>query len=285
MLPGLLTGTGVGFGLYALLRGLMAPRPPLSAALRDLERTTEGGRAGSLASSVVEGLGMDLGRMRRDLRVMGRGAERHALDKLVTALAFVLLPAAAGAILRVADVRIPGGMVALTAAVLGAAGFLVPDLLLRTQARDRRREFRHALSAYLDLISIVVAGGGGTETALYAAVEAGTGWPFVELRRTLAACRLSGEPPWAALERLGTELGVDELREVAASIGLAGTYGAKVRQSLSARAASLRDHRLAEVESEAQAATEKMSVPVVLMLFGFVAFVMYPALQFVLEGL
>lgn len=286
MLAGLLAGTGVGLGVLVVARGLRPPRPALAAALRSLEQPRRGPLGpGSAARAVVEGLGVDLGRLRQDLRVVGRAPERHALDKITVALAFLALPMASGALLRAGGVSVRGGALALGGAGLAGLGFLVPDLLLRSEARRRRREFRHALSAYLDLVAIVVAGGGGTETALYAGVEVGRGWPFEELRRRLDACRLSGEPPWSALEHLGTELGVDELREVAAGIGLAGTHGAKVRQSLAARAASLRQHRLAEIESEAQAATEKMSVPVVLMLFGFVAFVMYPALQLVLAGL
>ena len=87
-----------------------------------------------------------------------------------------------------------------------------------------------------------------------------------------------------SLGRLGEELGIDELGELAASAALAGTEGAKVRSSLAAKAASLRSHQLAEAETDAQASTERMSLPVVLLFAGFLIFVGYPAVAHVLEG-
>ena len=106
-----------------------------------------------------------------------------------------------------------------------------------------------------------------------------------ELRHSLDAARLVRDTPWSALERLGNELGVVELGELAASVGLAGAEGAKVRASLGAKAASLRSHQLAEAETTAQAATEKMSLPVVLLFAGFLCFIGYPAIERVLTGL
>jgi hypothetical protein len=72
---------------------------------------------------------------------------------------------------------------------------------------------------------------------------------------------------------------------LAASVSLAGTEGAKVRASLAAKAGSLRTHELAEAETEDQAATERMSLPVVLLLAGFLLFIGFPAVERVLTGL
>lgn len=68
-----------------------------------------------------------------------------------------------------------------------------------------------------------------------------------------------------------------ELTELAASVGLAGTEGARIRQSVSAKASSLRTHLLSEAETEAQTASERMSLPVVLLFAGFLLFVGFPA--------
>jgi hypothetical protein len=87
---------------------------------------------------------------------------------------------------------------------------------------------------------------------------------------------------WAALAGLGTELGIPELEELPASIALAGTEGARVRESLVARAASLHTHELAAAEATAGAATEAMSAPVALLALGFVAFLAFPAVMAVL---
>jgi uncharacterized membrane protein len=48
---------------------------------------------------------------------------------------------------------------------------------------------------------------------------------------------------------------------------------------------SLRAHQLAEAETQAQAATERMSLPVVLLFAGFLVFIGYPAIARILAGL
>ena len=54
--------------------------------------------------------------------------------------------------------------------------------------------------------------------------------------------------------------------------------GAQVRDSLSAKAAGIRLRDLAELESEAQARSETMVLPVALMFAGFLVLIGYPAL-------
>ena len=76
-----------------------------------------------------------------------------------------------------------------------------------------------------------------------------------------------------------------ELCELAASVGLAGTEGARVRESLVAKASSLRAHELSEAESAAQSASERMSLPVVLLFVGFLVFLGYPAVDRILTGI
>ena len=76
-----------------------------------------------------------------------------------------------------------------------------------------------------------------------------------------------------------------ELTELAASITLAGTEGAKVRASLTAKAAAIRARQLADAETTAQAATERMSLPLVILFAGFLALIGYPALVHVINGI
>jgi len=78
---------------------------------------------------------------------------------------------------------------------------------------------------------------------------------------------------------------VAELTELAASLTLAGTEGAKVRASLAAKATSLRNRQLADAETTAQAATERMSLPLVLLFAGFLLLIGYPAVVHVLTGI
>jgi len=168
---------------------------------------------------------------------------------------------------------------------LAPVGFVYPSLALRSKAADRRRSFRHALSAFLDIVSISLAGGRGVETALYAGADAGQGWAFGEIRRALLEARLLGETPWAGLARLGSDLAIPELGELAASAALAGSEGARVRASLAAKARALRLRGLTEIESAAQSASERMSLPIVALMVGFIVFLAYPAIDQVLNGL
>ncbi len=301
MIAALLCGAGVGTGLFLVARGVAPPRPSLAQALVQLRRSPEppamltaedpGGFAARLGRPLAEvltraGAGVFIWpRVRRDLAVLGRSSERHMAEKVTLAIVgLLLLPACAG-MLALAGTTLPLALPLWGSLVCGLAGFVLPDLGIHSEAEARRRDFRHALGSFLDLVVIALAGGGGVETALADAASVGEGWAFDELRHSLDAARLARDTPWSALERLGNELGVAELGELAASVGLAGAEGAKVRASLGAKAASLRSHQLAEAETTAQTATEKMSLPVVLLFAGFLCFIGYPAIERVLAGL
>src|SRR3546814_16952080 len=81
---------------------------------------------------------------------------------------------------------------------MGLVFFFVPDLTLRSQAEVRRRDFRHALGSFLDLVVIGLAGGAGVESALADAASIGRGWAFAAPRTSLGVTPLHGEEPCAA---------------------------------------------------------------------------------------
>jgi len=110
-------------------------------------------------------------------------------------------------------------------------------------------------------------------------------WTARRIARALGTARDGGLPPWDALAGLGAELGVPQLVEVATTVQLAGTEGARIRQALTARGASLRRHEQAEAESAANAMTERLFVPGALLLLGFLVFIGYPAVHHILGGL
>ena len=164
--------------------------------------------------------------------------------------------------------------------VIGAfLGLAVPVMLLRARAKERRRTFVHAFSAYLDLVNVLLAGGAGIETALVAAADAGDGWAFDTLRAGLDRARLTRRSPWTELRALGSKWGLNEVVEVAGSMNLSGDHGARIRSSLAARADSIRARQVAEIEALAQSATERMGVPMMLLFVGFMVLLGYPALQ------
>ncbi len=81
------------------------------------------------------------------------------------------------------------------------------------------------------------------------------------------------------LAGVGEALGVDELRELAASAHLAGDQGARIRASLAAKADSMRAHQTAAIEAQAEAATEKMLLPVVALVVGMILFIGFGVVQ------
>lgn len=284
-------GAGAGLGAWLSLRSL-TPRPtPLSAIQAALgqpgtpaaqpaarSRSTRTA-AETAARRILESAGDRPEERARTLRLAGRTAGQHALEKLVGAAGGVLGMVMIGAGLTLTGIAPPPVVLAVAAAATGAGGYLLPESTLREQAAKRRRAFRHALSSYLDLVNVILAGGGGIETSLHAAADAGDGWAFAAIRQSLDRARLTNRSPWDTFSDLGADLGVEELRELAASVELAGSHGARIRASLAAKADSLRGHQIAETEAAAEAATERMTIPVAVLLFGFLAFIAYPAIH------
>lgn len=288
---------GIGFagGLSLVLSGVRPAPTPLHRALAALRPATSAhpeldvasgafGRAlggGLVRSSFGERI---LDRVRADLRITGVSASDHLAARVAYAITGVIWAPFAVAVAQLGGVRLPLLVPLWLSLALGPVGFLVPTLTVRTAAAERRRDFRHALSAFLDVVSISLAGGRGVETALHDAASAGRGWAFDEIRRALLEAQLLGETPWSGIARLSAELDIPELAELAASASLAGAEGARVRASLAAKAKALRLQGLTEVEAAAQAASERMSLPIVALMLGFIVFIAYPAVDKVLSG-
>jgi tight adherence protein C len=220
-----------------------------------------------------------------DLRLVGRSLDQHLAQKVVLAFFGFALPAVVAAVWGVGGFSVPLTFPTGGGLVLGVFFFFAPDISLRSEAEERRKAFKQALGSFLDLVVISLAGGAGVESALRDAAGVGRGWAFAQLRNALEVTALTGETPWAALARLGEEVGVTELVELSATVSLAGTEGARVRDSLAVKSASLRDHALAEAEAEAQSTTEKMALPVVLLFLGFLILIGYPAVDAVVNNL
>ena len=287
-------GAGIGLGVFVGVRALH-PRPvPLARALADLERprspisewdasathTPVVDRMGTVAKRFFEATGLvDLGELRLRLRAVGKPIEQHAYEKLTGGIAGLALPLIFSLALVAAGVLVSPALTALFALGLAAAGFMWPDLRLSEQIERRRRDFRHSLSAYLDLVTIILAGGGGLEIALQTAADLGDGWAFAEIRAALRRARLTNRTPWDVFDELGEEIGVGELRELAASAHLAGDQGARIRASLAAKADSMRASQTAVIEAQAEAATEKMLLPVVALVVGMILFIGFGVVQ------
>jgi len=288
-------GGGLATGVLLVVSGLIPSRPPLLDALERLHRSAIREREPSEGGMVVRIVGRPavrtsagqhlVRRVEADLRVTGKRADELIARQSICALTGLVWAPATAALMMVGGVGVSWVLPVWTSLVFGAVGAAIPVVSLKATAAERRRGFRHALGCFLDLVAVRLAGGAGIESALQLSATSGHGWAFGELRQALAEARLLGEPPWAGLDRLGTQLDISELNELAASVGLAGDEGARVRRSIAAKARTIRIRGLADAESVAQAASERMSLPIVLLMVGFVIFLGYPAVNQVLSGL
>lgn len=298
MLAGALVGAGVL--LAALL--LAQPRTSGPVALAQLDaRLARGRRQASLTndrrhqaesarmrrigSGIAESLetrGVRLPHaLTSSLAMVGQSREMFLARTVVGGLLGLVAPVLALA--PATALGLVGPVVPLWMMLIGAAvGLLVPFSQVRSQAEERRRDFRHVVSSFLDLVAMNLAGGRGVPEALQAAAQISDGWAMVRIRDTLEAARLQGSTPWAALGQLGDEVDVDELRDLAAALALVAEDGAKVRDSLTARAASMRKKELAEAEGRAAARSQSMLVAQLLLCVGFLLFLTYPAVARVL---
>lgn len=283
MTPALLLGVATGLGLWLILAAVR-PRPaPLAHVLASLwapaQPAVQEDAAGRLTAwmlRLLSAVGARTTERDQQLALAARTPESWARDKVIGVIAGVAFTVLVWIGLAAAGVRLPAVVSALS--VAGAAGgWLLPDLRLREEVERRRKAFRHALSAYLDLVNVILAGGGGLETALVAAADAGDGWAFGELRHALHRARRINQPLWTAFDDLGSTVGIGELRDIASSIGLAGAQGARIRASLSVKADTLRAHQIAETETQAEATTERMNLPTAVLLLGFLLFIVFPA--------
>lgn len=219
--------------------------------------------------------------LKADLSVMGSTLEAHLAGSVLSAVAGFFAPFimfAPVTLITGSSLTTPLWLTAL-GALLGA---LLPTLQLRSRAAARRRDFRHVVSAFLDLVAMNLAGGRGVPETLTSAVSLSDSWGMVRIRDTLQTARLQGVTPWAALGELGEEMGVEELRDLAAALALVAEDGAKVRESLSARAASMRQRELADAESRAAARSQSMLVAQLLLCVGFLLFLTYPGVARIL---
>lgn len=296
----LLLGAGLGIGLLAIWRGLYPPRPPLARALAALgqappdpggeDRANFAGASWSarLARPMVPmltGLGLPRRSVQTDLMVCDKAADVHIAEQAALGIAGALLPAAATAAAALGGTVWPWPVPAWAGLVLGACGLCCPDWLLGDQARRLRADFTYALAAWLDVTVIGLAGGAGIEQAISQAAAAGHGQAHTRLRHAIDTAQATRVPLWQPLTDLAAHLNIPALAELAAALRLAGDEGARIRASLTARATTLRLRQLTAAEADANAATERMSLPVVLLLLAFLLLIGYPAVTAVLTGL
>ena len=289
----ILAGAGLGLGIVIVVAGLRPAHPGLSEVLTRIYTpralaVPAGGKRSRVLVSLGTAVGIDrlvTDSVRRDLHILDRSIDDHIARSAASGLGLGAIPPVAGALLALDGLGIPLLLPAGLTVIFAVGGAILPTLTLHQEAEKHRQSFKHALGAYFNLVGVNVAAGRGVDGALEKAAETGQGPAFAAIRRALYRAKVTGQTPWAGLDQLGRDMGIDELRELAATVSLAGGVGAKVRESLAAKAATLRRRGLDEVEASANSANERMSIPVLLLVVGFIIFVGYPAVERVMTNL
>ncbi|MFG2964517.1 type II secretion system F family protein [Streptomyces sp. NPDC048288] len=293
----IVVGVILGLGVYALIRALMPSKRSAvaqvaridamrarGAAYESARQTRDTGRLGSLRAEVGDRVadfyrqqGWEQRSLRADLAVLDRSWEKFLATKVLLAAAGLIFgPFLFAVVYTMGFGHSPVIPVWLSLAC-AALFFFLPDLEVRRDAAEKRRDLRRVIGAYLDLVSMSLAGGRGLPEALMAAAEVSDGWANQRIRNALSDARITGVSQWQALGALGEELGVEELKDLSASLALVADDGAKVRESLASRAETMRHRELAEIEGSAGEKSQSMLVAQLLLCAGFLVFLIFPA--------
>lgn len=289
----LMLGTAFAIGAWMIATGWRQPHPSLERTIRRLRRTPTrdgGSPAGghgvdSVAAAVgrrarAAGVEQLAGSWSRPLRLIGRPLDRHVGVLALSALAAFLVPPLTLAILQAAGVVsierwVPAGIGLLMGLVVPV--LIHADAIARSEAVHR--DLRYQLGAYLDMVTMLLAGNSGYEGALEQAARGGDGLLFRELRRRMREVGATGRSLVDALAIVADDFGLVELEQISATASLSATEGAPVARTLSAKCATLRSTLASDEEAEARIRNDKVTPPLVGMALLFMALIIYPALN------
>jgi tight adherence protein C len=271
-------GSLIGLGVIIIVAELIPAPPRLDAAMARLE-----GAEQPVPTGVARRLAVRLAQRSRfpiprdDLALLGISVERFAAQRIAFLALGLALPTMLNLLCMSADLAMAWALPVVAGVIVGIGFALIPDYATRAQARERRQEFRAALSTYLDMVALERAAGAGPSEALQAPADICSGWVFRRISEVLDQARRAGEPPWTGLAELGKRVGVNELTELADISEDAGTEGAKVLSTLTAKAQSMRTAALSDARAKANSRTSEMPVAIGMSVFGFLLLVCFPA--------
>ena len=270
-----------GLGVFIAVRELVPAPSRLDAALARLDlgaalepgpRPAPAGRLSHAIASELHWLPLPAA----DLALLGKDRASWIASKVGCGLLGLAVPPLLAALASVAGVGLGWSAPAVISVLCGVGLFFAPDLVTRVNAAERRTDFKRALTSYLDLVALERGAGAGPTEALEAAAAIGDGWAFRRISAALDAARRAGAAPWTALARLARETGISELADVADIAEVAGQEGAKILDTLAARAASMRAEALAADRATAGSRSTTMVIPIALLGAGFLLLLIFP---------
>jgi Flp pilus assembly protein TadB len=273
-------GLLAGLGCWLFAGELIPAGPSLRAALDRLD--SGGGRADDRAPFRVR-LGRRLATSApwlpvptADLRLLGQDPAAWLTTKVGYGVIGLALVPVLSALLALGGHALPVTVPVGGTLALGVGMFVLPDLVTRVNASQKRADFRHALTSYLDLVALERGAGAAPTEALEAAAEVGSGWAFERIGAALDRARKASRPPWDGLAALAVDIGIAELGDLAEIAGVAGQEGARILETLTARAESMRSQALAATKAKAGARSTTMVLPIALLAAGFLVLLIFP---------
>jgi Flp pilus assembly protein TadB len=275
----LVSGTLIGLGWWLVVSELMPAAPSLRAAIHRLDpgggvdhpvppRTQLGRRLAAAAPWLPVPV--------QDLRLLGQDPADWLTGKLMLGLGGLAVVPVLSALLTFGGRSLPLAIPAGATIALGTAAFFLPDAITWAAARAKRTDFRHALTSYFDLVALERGAGAAPTEALEGAAEVGHGWAFERIGAALSRARRAGAQPWDGLAILADEIGISELADLAEIAGVAGQEGARILDTLNARAESMRAEALAATKAQAGARSTTMVLPIALLAGGFLVLLIFP---------
>jgi Flp pilus assembly protein TadB len=276
-----LIGAAAGLGIFVAVSELIPADPRMAAAI---DRLREPGRPPA-RSPLTHSLGRRLAETlpwlpvpSADLALLGQDRTAWLASKVTCGLIGLATPPLVTILLALGGHHLTWSVPVVAGLACGLALFFAPDLVTRSNAAQRRYDFRHALTSYLDLVSLERGAGAGPTEALEAAAQIGEGWAFQRIAAALDGARRVGSAPWTALATLATETGIPELADLADIAAVAGQEGARILDTLAARAASMRAQAMSADRAKAGARGTTMVVPIALLAVGLLTLLIFPTI-------
>lgn len=283
------SGCLLAFGVWAAAGALVPVRPRLADALDLLDGRLQPAEVNDAGG--IDRLGGWLrARLRRPvpadtlrrLRMAGRSVNRHFAHKSIGALVGLLIPTMLGLVLAAATgsgLEVP----AVAGLGLAAVGFVLPDLILRRTGPSTTEDATEALLTYFDLVTLERLANTSGSQALRSAAALSDVAVFAAIRDALERARLEQRAPYAELQRLGAELGLPALVDIADVMAL-DEAGAALSGTLRARVKELRDAHLTQAKIAAAAVSERMAFFMVIPSLVFGLFFLVPPLLRLVSG-
>ena len=184
-------------------------------------------------------------------------------------LLFMLLPAVGWLVLQLLGSALEGRQLLLTLLVMGALGYVLPNLVLTRLVRRRQRELLEAFPDALDLLTICVEAGLGTESAMLRVAE------DIALKSPVLADELqlvnielrAGMERERALRNLAFRTGLEEIDGFVTMVIQAERFGTSIGSALRVHSDMLRARRRQKAEEAAAKIGVKLMFPLMFCIF------------------